>query len=73
MWNPSSENAGVKEVRNEIFEELMNCQFQFQLLLSFIITNTITVMIETKHQFQSNLTRFDDILSDPARLLPLMG
>ena len=51
----------------------MHCQFQFQLLLSFIITNTITVMIETKHRFQSKSIKFDEVLSDPARLLPLMG
>ena len=73
MWNPSPENSGIKELRNEILEELMHCQFQFQLLLSFIITNTITVMIETKHQFQSNSIKFDEVLSNPARLLPLIG
>ena len=36
----------------------MHGPFPFQLLLSFIITNTITVMIETKQQFQSNSMMF---------------
>jgi hypothetical protein len=73
MWKPSSENPSVKELRKEILEEIMHCQFQLQLFLSCIIANTIAVIIETKHQFQSNSITFDEGLSNPDRLLPLMG
>ena len=54
MWIPSSENWGIEELRNEGLEELIDFQFPFQLLFRFVITSTITMIIETKHQIPSN-------------------
>ena len=39
----------------------MDLQFQFPLLFRFVITSTITMIIERKHQVQSNSIKFNQV------------
>ena len=39
----------------------MDFQFPFQLLFIFVITSTITMIIERKHQVQSNSIKFNQM------------
>ena len=39
----------------------MDLQFQFPLLFRFVITSTLTMIIERKHQVQSNSIKFNQV------------
>ena len=39
----------------------MDFQFPFQLLFRFVITSTLTMIIERKHQVQSNSIKFNQV------------